>query len=60
MSVRIQRVSAPYRISLFAGSEEIDFRVWFLPELSDAVEDSTTRAFSLHRETKFVIGSTLM
>ena len=31
MSVCIQRVSPLYRISRFAGSEDIVFRVWFLP-----------------------------
>ena len=41
--------------SVSMGSEEIDFRVWFSPGLSDAVEGSTTRVLSLHRETKFII-----
>ena len=31
MSVRIQRVSPVYRTAQFAGSEEIDLRVWFSP-----------------------------
>ena len=56
MSVRIQRVSPFYRTSQFADSEEFDFRVWFFPGLSDAIEDSATSVLSLHRETKFIIG----
>ena len=56
MSVRIQRVSPFYRTSQFAGSEEIDFRVWVFPGLCDAEEGSTTGVLSLHRETKFIIG----
>ena len=55
MSVRVQRVSPFYRTSQFADSEEFDFRL-VSPRLSDAVEDSTARVLSLHRETKFIIG----
>ena len=54
-NARIQRVSPFYRTSQFAGSEEIDFRVWFPPGLSDAVDGSTSGVLSLHRETKFII-----
>ena len=56
MSVRIQRVSPFFHAPQFAGSEEIDFRVWVFTGLSDAAEDSTSRVLSLHRETKFIIG----
>ena len=54
MSVRIQRVSPFYRTYQFADSEEFDFRVLF-PELSDAMEGSTSVFLSLHRKTKFII-----
>ena len=52
----------PYQVSPFLdaaqsmSSEGIDFRVWFLPGLSDAVEPSTSGVLSLHHETKFIIG----
>ena len=66
MSVRIQRVGALllskqrvspfYRTSQLADSEDFDFRVWFSPGFSDAVEDSADGALSLLRAIKFIIG----
>ena len=34
----------------------VDCHVWFLPGLSASVEANTLGFFSLHRETKFIIG----
>ena len=56
MSLRFQRVSPFYRTSQFAGSEEIDFRVWFSPELSDAVDDRADGGLSMLRVIKLIIG----
>ena len=56
MSKRLQRVAPFYDADQFASSEEIDFHVWVFTGLSDAVEGSTSRVLSLHRETKFIIG----
>ena len=38
------------------AQRKIEFHVWFFPGLSDAVETSTSRVLSLHREIKFIIG----
>ena len=54
MSVRVQRVSPFYRTSQFAGSEKIDFRVWFSPGF--LMQCLVARVLTLHRETKFIIG----
>ena len=56
MSRRLQQVVLFLDAAQSMGSEEIDFRVWFSPGLSDAVEASTSRVLSLHHETKFIIG----
>ena len=66
MSVRLQRIGALllskqrvspfYRTSQLADLEEFDFRVWFSPGLSDAVEDSADGALSLLRVIRFIIG----
>ena len=55
MSKRLQQVSPFLDTAQSMSSEEIDFRVWFSPGLSDAVEASTSRVLSLHHETKFII-----
>ena len=56
MSKRLQQVSQFLDATQSMSSEEIDFRVWFSPGLSDAVEVRTSRVLSLHHETKFIIG----
>ena len=56
MSKRLQQVALFFDAAEFASSEEIGFRVWFSPRLSDAVEASSSRVLSLHHETKFIIG----
>ena len=56
MSKRVQQFALFCDAAQFASSEEIDFHVLFSPGFSDAVEASTARVLSLHRETKFIIG----
>ena len=56
MSKRQSQVSPFYDAAQFASSEVIDFYVQFSPGLLIAVEASTSRVLSLHRETKFIIG----
>ena len=56
MSKRPQQVSLFLDAAQSTGSEVVDFHIWVFPGLSDAVEASTSRALSLHRETNFIIG----
>ena len=55
MSARIQQVSPFYRTAQSRAQRYLTF-ISFFPSFFDAVEGSTSRVLSLHRETKFIIG----
>ena len=56
MSTRKQRVSPFFHAAQFASPEEIDFHVWFSPGFLLQWRQARQESFSLHRETKFIIG----
>ena len=56
MSKRLKQVSLFLDAAQSTSSVVFDFLVLVFPGLSDAVEASTLGFFTLHRETKFIIG----
>ena len=56
MSTRIQRVCPFLVAAQFAGSEEIDFHVWFCPGSVMLLKVAHQEVLSLHLDTKFIIG----
>ena len=60
MSKCLQQVFQFLHAAQSTSSEELDFRVWFSPGLSDAAEASTSRVLSLHPRPNSSAVSTLL
>ena len=56
ISMRKQRVSPLYNAAQFAGSEEIDFRVWFSPGSLMQLRQARQESFRCIARPKVIIG----